>query len=404
MRQNKLLHPLKICVITQQFGKIFSGPGLYANNLVNALVADGHIVSVISPINQQPNEPINYEFLGVRQPIFNDSQARWIPLSYLFWREFQKIPKNTFDLIHFTDAREALFFKTNTPCVGNVNDTYAAELRSISYYQKYYTDWPIRWPYYLSARFFERLTYNKLDALIANSKFTEKIIHQRYRINREKIYICYKSIDLSRYTLSRLERNREPRNFPVVLFVGTNMQRKGLPTLIRAAHIVMKKVPHLKFWIVGEDKTLPKMKELCIKEGVYDSFCFLGWKSQDELRNIYSRADVFVMPSLTEALGVVFLEAMASGLPIIGTNIGGIPEIIQDGINGLLVPPDDPKILAKALTQLLLDSELQQKLSINAQEIVKKFNVDHMIERTYQIYSRVINKKLYDESLSDSII
>jgi len=385
-------HPLKICVITQQLGKIFSGPGLHTYNLVNALIADGHNVCVIAPINQRPSKLLNFEFISIDQSILNGTQARWIPLSFLYWRKFRRISHKNFDLIHFTDARESLFFRTDIPCVGNINDTYAAELRSISYYQKHFTDWYIRWPYYLMARLFEKFAYSKLDVLIANSEFTAKTIHEKYRINEKKIHVCYKGIDVSKYQSAEI-KERNFQNSPVILFVGTNMQRKGLPTLIHAAHIVTQKIPNVKFWIVGEDKTLPEMKKLCINEGVDNSFVFWGWKSQEELSELYSQADIFVMPSLTEALGVVFLEAMASGLPVIGTNIGGIPEIIQDGINGLLVPPDDSTALARALTKLLVDVELRKEISGNAQKMVQRFSVGRMMETTYQIYSSLLDIK-----------
>ncbi len=103
------------------------------------------------------------------------------------------------------------------------------------------------------------------------------------------------------------------------------MYRKGMPDLIKAAPGVIKEHPQARFIIVGKDKSVDRLKRLCDDLNVDRNFEFAGWQSQDSLLSYYQQASVFVMPSLTEALGVTFLEAMAAGVPVIGTNVGGIP-------------------------------------------------------------------------------
>ncbi len=144
------------------------------------------------------------------------------------------------DLAHFTDAREAFFFRTQLPIIGNINDTYSAELRPISYYRRYYDDWGIRWLYYRLVHYCEKNTLSRLSAVIANSHFTARVICNEYKVSPEKIYTCYKSVDLKKYqdVLEMGEKKRDASQ--KILFVGTNMQRKGLPTLIQAAPDTLK--------------------------------------------------------------------------------------------------------------------------------------------------------------------
>lgn len=167
------------------------------------------------------------------------------------------------------------------------------------------------------------------------------------------------------------------------------MQRKGVPDLVRAARQVRSIFPNCEFWLVGNDPHIPYLKTLAQDMGVADHFFFLGWKSQLELATIYAQADVFAMPSLTEAFGVVFLEAMAAGLPVIGSSTGGIPEIICDGKNGLLVPPSSPALLADALIHILGDKSLQGLFRTAGLETVRQFSVERMIAATYQVYGMV---------------
>ncbi len=387
--------PLHIVVVTQQVGRIFSGPGLHARNLIHSLVQDGHQVTVIAPPSQRPAGNLPYEFVPVPEPAFARTQARWISLSYSFGLALKNLEAaRQVDLVHFTDAREALFTRTRAGLVGNVNDTYAAELFSPGYYRRHYTDWLQRWAYYVVTRRLEGLVYHRLDAILANSRFTAQMIQAAYRLPAEKVFVCYKSVDAAYWRREMAARSGKRAAGPKrVLFVGTNMQRKGLPTLIKAAPQVARALPGVQFLVVGEDKAIPAMRKLCCEEGVEGNFQFLGWKSQAELLELYAGADVFVLPSLTEALGVALLEAMAAGLPVIGSDAGGIPEIITDGVNGLLVPPDNPARLADALVRALSSPELASALVQGGFENLGRFDLHTMMARTYEVYAAVRSSK-----------
>lgn len=381
---------LSICVVTQQYQQVISGIGLHTRNLVSRLVSDGHRVTVVAPLDQSPSGKGNFRFIGVAPPLFKRNQARWFSLALSFARVLRLLElQEEFDLIHFTDARESLFCHTHTPTVGNVNDTYAAEVQSPSYYRRYYNDWALRWVYYRFVRYCESLALPRLKAIIANSHYTAKIIASQYHVPNERLYICYKSIDPEHYASVLTSRRSRSSRFHV-LFVGGNMQRKGLPILIEAAPQILEELPNTEFWVVGNDAAISRMKDLCRTKGVDSNFCFWGWKPHDELLQLYAQADVFVMPSLVEAFGVVFLEAMACGVPAIGSSVGGIPEIVRHGYNGLLISPGNADKLAVAVSQVLRNASLQKRLREGGLETVQRFSVGHMMECTYQVYKTLL--------------
>lgn len=384
---------IKICVVSQQLGHIISGPGLYTFNLVNDLINNGYEVHVIAPENQRIPDKGSLYFHGVRKPFANTSQARWFTLSYLFWKEYKKLSNHiVFNLVHFTDAREALFFNKTSWSIGNVNDTYAANLQPISYYKRYFNDWSKRWLYYFFMNKIERYIYSKVSLLITNSDFTTQMIVSKYGIPEVKIRRCYKSIDTKFWKSINPTKERNRNGIKKILFVGTNMQRKGLPTLISAAPTILTKYPGTKFIVVGEDPAISTMKVLSMNLGVLNNFIFLGWQSQDDLLDIYADADIFVMPSLTEAFGVTLLEALAAGVPVITTKTGGIPEIIHDGENGLLIAPDNPEELIQAVDKIFYNRSLANTFIINGRETVDNFDLAHMMDCTYKIYEKYIHK------------
>jgi glycosyltransferase involved in cell wall biosynthesis len=389
MKQAERIPPT-ICLVTQQLRNPVSGVGIHAKLLIDRLVKHHYRVLVITPADEViPGLPVTY--YPVSDPVLTSNQARWFFLALSFRKMLSRvIRQNKVDLIHFTDARESLFYTGQVPAVGNINDTYSALVHSLSYYASHYRDWLARWIYYRIVHSLEKIALNRLAVVIANSQYTAGVVRDQYKLAAEKVRVCYKSIDPAPFQTMKTRRRNQPAHPPRILFVGGNIQRKGLPTLIRAAASILKEEASVSFWVVGGDHNQPAMEKLCRANHVRDCFQFLGWRSQSELQKIYRQCDIFAMPSLVEALGVVFLEAMAAGLVPVATKVGGIPEIIQDGYNGLLVAPDAPDELSQAIIELLRDPKKMKALQKNGAGTVKKFSVDAMMEKTYEIYDMVL--------------
>jgi len=164
---------------------------------------------------------------------------------------------------------------------------------------------------------------------------------------------------------------------PTVLYVGRLASGKGLPELVSAARTVIDRYqdPALRFVLVGRGPLLSRLCHLVSEAGLQGRFDFRGdipVERRDELVRLYQRSSIFVLPSHHEGMSTALLEAMACGLPVVSTAVGGAPEVVVDGENGLLVPPRDPKALAEALLTLLADDRLCQRLGRNAEATIER--------------------------------
>ncbi|MGH9691751.1 MAG: glycosyltransferase family 4 protein [Candidatus Acidiferrales bacterium] len=169
-----------------------------------------------------------------------------------------------------------------------------------------------------------------------------------------------------------------PRGFPhgkIILTVGrwaASERYKGADELIRAVARLRATIPDLHLVAVGGGDDLPRLRKLASDLGVADDVHFLEMLSRKEIAACYASADLFALPSSGEGFGLVFVEAMAFAKPVVGASCGGTLDIVQHGVNGLLVPPRDTARLAEALERLLCGEPLRTKLGRNGAETVRR--------------------------------
>jgi glycosyltransferase involved in cell wall biosynthesis len=169
-----------------------------------------------------------------------------------------------------------------------------------------------------------------------------------------------------------------PTNFPrgrIILTVGRWAAReryKGVDALILAVGRLHGTIPDVQLVAVGSGDDLPRLRNIAAEQQVADKVHFLEGLSQRELAACYAAAEIFALPSSGEGFGLVFLEAMAFGKPVVGADAGGITDLIRDGGNGLLIAPNDPDALAQALSRLLQDEALRRKLGECGAAIVRR--------------------------------
>jgi len=176
---------------------------------------------------------------------------------------------------------------------------------------------------------------------------------------------------------------------PFFLYVGRLVSKKGLFTLLLAFKSVLKEVPEAKLRIAGKGKLKTVLSSFAKALGIDKNVEFLGYVQDNLLNPLFSSADVFVLPSaFGESFGIVILEAMASGTPVIGTKVGGIEEILSNG-NGVLVPPSDPSALANAMISLINDADLQRKIVRRALESVReKYDWRCVAKKVMSVYEK----------------
>ena len=179
--------------------------------------------------------------------------------------------------------------------------------------------------------------------------------------------------------------------FRSLLFVGGNFERKGLPTLLRALPAILQHHPEYRLVVVGRYTNQNACVQLANDLGVGQQVTFTGYLENDAVQAWHQKAKLFIMPSLMEGFGIVYLEAMRSGTPVIATDVGGIPEVVNEGTNGVMVRPNQPEELAAACLRLLTDEALYKQLSQGATQTLEKFTPDSMITQTETFFERAVN-------------
>lgn len=169
-------------------------------------------------------------------------------------------------------------------------------------------------------------------------------------VHWEKLHVVHCGIDLSRFRVRDGERAAPPLE---VLTVGRVVPVKGQSLLVEAVAELGRRGVDVRLTIVGDGPQLPALRQLADRLGVQDRVEFPGAVGQDRIRDYYDRADVFALPSFAEGIPVVLIEAMATGIPIVASRITGIPELVEEGVSGVLVTPGDPDDLTGALERVL---------------------------------------------------
>lgn len=181
-----------------------------------------------------------------------------------------------------------------------------------------------------------------------------------------------------------------------ILFVGRIRPGKGLENLIKSIKLVIDKGCDVHLHVVGPTNDLHYLKylqELAKKMEVREHVEFIGSIPDDALLNEYAECSIFVLPSSIESNPIVLLEAMASGKPVIATNVGGIPYMIEDGKNGFLVNYGDIEGLAEKILKLVNDKKLRDFIAENGKKTAMKYSWENISEETYEVYRHVYEDK-----------
>ena len=199
------------------------------------------------------------------------------------------------------------------------------------------------------------------DRVLAVSRFTRSVLVERHGLDPARVSVLPNTFDASRFTpgpkpAALRERLGLRPDQPVILTVARVEDReryKGYDQILRGLGEVRRAVPGAHYVLVGRGNDLPRVRALAAELGITDAVTFAGGANDEELLDYYRLCDVFAMPSKREGFGIVFLEALACGKPVIAGNVDGSVDPLLDGELGWLVDPDDPAALAAALTAAL---------------------------------------------------
>ena len=214
--------------------------------------------------------------------------------------------------------------------------------------------------------------------------------------NKFETLLLYNVVDTDRFYPMNKQESRSrldlPNNCFVVLTVRRLVYKNALDTLIDAASSIVPNNPDILFVIVGTGPDARFIKEYTKKLGIEANVIFTGGIPDEYLPHYYGSADVFVLPSRSgEGFPLTVLESMAAGLPVIATNTGGIPEVVQNTVNGFLVPPKRPNALADAISKLFSSRGKTRKMGSEARRIVKeKFTWKKTVQQLKGVYDEIL--------------
>jgi L-malate glycosyltransferase len=245
--------------------------------------------------------------------------------------------------------------------------------------------------FHLKGNSLSRWKYRQVDCFICVSEAIRKMLISD-GVPAARAVVVNEGIDLDRVDAAPPARLHEelwlPRHAPIIGNVAALVPHKGQRHLIDAASLVVRQVPDARFVIAGEGELHGALERQIRERRLEKHVILLGFRP--DVLSLHKVFDVFVMSSVTEGLGTSLLDAMACGKPVVATRAGGIPEVVEDGLTGLLVPTRDPEEMAAAIVRLLNDAALRRRMGEAALLSVReRFSVERMVLDTLRVYQRV---------------
>ncbi|MFA4911536.1 MAG: glycosyltransferase family 4 protein, partial [Desulfobacteria bacterium] len=241
----------------------------------------------------------------------------------------------------------------------------------------------------------EKVTAIITDRIIALTK-REKEDHIQFNISKPyKFTVIHSGVNLEDFSKS-FDNNKElkkelgiPITDSIVGTVGRLVEIKGHRYLLDAACLVLNKMPNTTFLLIGDGYLMTELISHTYALGIENKVIFAGWRS--DVPQLINTFDIFVLPSLNEGMGRVLVEAMAMGKPIVASDIGGIPDLVKDGANGILFPPRDVDAMAKGILKLLLDRELRRKMGNEGKKLAyPAYDTSVMVRKIEGLYEKLL--------------
>jgi glycosyltransferase involved in cell wall biosynthesis len=371
--------------------RLYTGPEVVAYNLAINMAKRGHEVEIFTISTDCKSSIEKYENIT----IYRYAKSFGIGHSNVSFGLFQKPLKHQVDIIHAHGSGIAGFAATQYPKRNHIPFVLTqhgdvpvgsydkfSQRRCISFYKKYLI----------------KRVLSSADVIISPSEYyiSESRFLGEYR---DKIVVVPNGINIEDFDVpySKEECRKRiglPINGNIILFVGTLTPAKGPDVLIKAMPRIIKEISDTKLVFVGSGRIEKTLEMLSRKLGINEHVKFAGFVG-DTLKkaSYYRAADIFVLPSIEpESFGIVNLEAMACGIPIVASKIGGIPDVVKDRKNGLLVPPKDSEALADAIIYLLENKDVREKIGKNARKKVGGYSWEKIAEETEKVYLSLIEQ------------
>lgn len=250
---------------------------------------------------------------------------------------------------------------------------------------------------------------NAVDRLVAATPAEEEQLLTLYNAAPDKIRILPPGVDLERFsTIDKIVAKKKvgiPCDNNNILFAGRIEPLKGVDTMLRSMALIQERYPELADkccmaiiggdpWAEDLDQEMARLQQLREDLNIHDVVAFLGAKDQDILPNYYAAAELVIMPSHYESFGMVALEAMAMGTPVIASEVGGLAHLVKHGETGFHVPSRDPDALAKRIYELLTNESCREALGANARRYARAYNWSNIVEQMSVVYRELLEAEM----------
>jgi glycosyltransferase involved in cell wall biosynthesis len=395
---------VRVCFISPEYLPLSGGTGAYVYYLSRELMKLGNSACVVTGYNESGDVKINEQ----HQIFFIKSLKAPVVKSFLFAaaasRKLTKL-RGSFpvDIAHVnlplvpSFAVPRGFGKT---LISTVHSTWKGEAEAISDepYSRLNSNEKFMVSFNWFLRFFEERMLERSNSIIAVSDFTKRELKQYYKVKQAKIHVIHNGVDVNKFQPATDKRRaKEALGFSAdditILSVGRLYARKGLFTLIESMPLVARKFKNAKFIIAGKglSNEMKKLVSYATRLGVKDNIVFTGYFPDKKLPQLYQAADIFAFSTFYENLPFAVLEALSSGLPVVTTNVGGIPEMIESGRNGFLVQPSNARELAEKILYYIEHPAAVSEMAFRARKtILERFDWRLIVKKVLKVYDEAL--------------
>ena len=394
---------MKILMLTWEYPpRIVGGIARVVHDVSHRLIKDGHEVTVVT--YKEGNLPEYENDKGV--DVYRVENYMIHPTNFIEWilqLNFNLTSKATeimnkngkFDVIHAHDWLVAASAKTlkqafDIPLVSTIHATEAGRNSGIhDETQRYIND--TEW----------LLTYESTEVIV-NSNYMKSHVQGLFGLLFDKINVIPNGINLNNFT--GIDRDYDFRrqyamdNEKIILYVGRLVYEKGIQNLILAMPKILNGYNDAKLIIAGKGGMLDELRTQVDSMGLSNKVYFTGYLNSKQVQKMYKCADVAVFPSTYEPFGIVALEAMLAGVPTVVSDVGGLNEIVEHGVDGMKSYSGNPNSIADSVLSILYDAQLAQNISKKARQKVKEeFNWTKIAQDTHYVYEKAICKTVAEK-------